>query len=177
VSAGVLAAMVLYRIQGLFSFVEMTEKAIRGFQELVSVAAILGLALAIGGVCRALGTGPFVAESVAPVIGSSTVAPLVFLTGCVIAFSTGSSWGTFAILMPIAVPLAQQLGASVPLAVGAVMGGGIFGDHCSPISDTTVVSSMSAGCDHIEHVTTQIPYALIPGAAALVLYVIAGLVL
>ncbi len=177
VSAGVFAAMLLYRVQGLFNFVEMAEMAVRGFQELVTVAAILALALGIGAVCRALGTGPYVAESVAPWIGAATVAPLVYLTGCVIAFSTGSSWGTFAILMPIAVPLAQQLGGSVPLVVGAVMSGGIFGDHCSPISDTTVVSSMSAGCDHIEHVTTQIPYAIIPGLAALLLYFIAGLLI
>lgn len=175
VSAGVLFAFVLYRVQGLFNFVEMTEKSVRGFQEMVPVAAILALALAIGAVCRTLGTGPFVAESMAPWLGVSTVAPLVFLTGCLIAFSTGSSWGTFAILMPIAVPLALQTGSSVPLAVGAVMGGGIFGDHCSPISDTTVVSSMSAGCDHIEHVRTQIPYAVIPGIAALLLYFVAGL--
>ncbi len=175
VSSGVLSAMLLYRSQGLFTVTEMSEKAIQGFQELLPVATILALALAMGSVCRALGTGPWVANTVAPWIGPSTVAPLVFLTGGLIAFSTGSSWGTFAILMPIAVPLAQQLGSPLPLAVAAVMAGGIFGDHCSPISDTTVVASMSAGCDHIEHVTTQIPYALIPGAASLVLFFVAGL--
>ncbi len=175
-SCGVLAAMLLYRAQGLFSFAEMTNSAIRGFQELVPVAAILTLALGIGAVCRALGTGPWVASIAAPLLTSITVAPVVFGTGCVIAFSTGSSWGTFAILIPIAVPLALQSGSSVPLAVAAVMGGGIFGDHCSPISDTTVVSSMSAGCDHIEHVTTQIPYALAGGGIAVLLYLVAGLV-
>ncbi len=175
VCAGVLTAMLLYRAQGLFGFVEMTEKAVRGFQELVPVAAILALALTLGAVCRELGTGPFVADAVAPLLGPVTVAPLVFLAGCVIAFSTGSSWGTFAILMPIAVPLAAQAGSSIPLAVSAVMGGGIFGDHCSPISDTTVVSSMSAGCDHIDHVTSQLPYALVAGAGAAVLYFVAGL--
>lgn len=177
VSAGVLAAMILYRAQGLFGAVQMAEKAVRGFQELLPVAAILALAIAIGSVCRALETGPFVADTMAPLLSPMTVAPLVFLTGCVIAFSTGSSWGTFAILMPIAVPLAAGAGAYVPLAVAAVMGGGIFGDHCSPISDTTVVSSMSAGCDHIEHVTTQLPYALAAGAMATVAYFIAGLLL
>jgi Na+/H+ antiporter NhaC len=177
VSAGVVAAMLLYRAQGLFNVVELAEKAVQGMQELLPVAGILALAIGIGAVCRALGTGPFVAESVAPWIGVSTVAPLIFLTGCVIAFSTGSSWGTFAILMPIAVPLALELGAPVPLAVAAVMGGGIFGDHCSPISDTTVVSSMSAGCDHIEHVTTQLPYALAAGIVTTVLYLLVGIAL
>ena len=175
-SSGVLAAMLLYRAQRLFSMVEMTDAAMRGFQELVPVAAILALALGIGAICRALGTGPWVASIAAPLLTPATVAPVVFVTGCVIAFSTGSSWGTFAILIPIAVPLALQSGSSVPLAVAAVMGGGIFGDHCSPISDTTVVSSMSAGCDHIEHVTTQIPYALVGGGAAMLLYLVAGLV-
>ncbi len=175
-SSGVLTAMLLYRVQSLFSFVEMTETAMRGFQELVPVAAILALALGIGATCSALGTGPWVASIAAPLLTPATVAPVVFITGCVIAFSTGSSWGTFAILIPIAVPLALQSGSSVPLAVAAVMGGGIFGDHCSPISDTTVISSMSAGCDHIEHVTTQIPYALVGGGAAVVLYLVAGLV-
>lgn len=177
VSAGVLVAMVMYRAQGLFDSVQLANLAVKGMQELVPVAGILALALAIGGVCRDLGTGPFVANTVAPWIGAATVAPLVFLAGCVIAFSTGSSWGTFAILTPIAVPLAMQLGASVPLTVGAVMGGGIFGDHCSPISDTTVVSSMSAGCDHIEHVSTQLPYALAGGIAATILYAIVGWIL
>ena len=177
VSAAVVVAMIMYRAQGLFSVLEMVEIAMKGFQQLLPIAVILGLALAIGAVVKTLGTGPWVASVVAPMLTPATVAPLVFLTGCVIAFSTGSSWGTFAILMPLAVPLAIEGGASLPLVIGAVMGGGIFGDHCSPISDSTVVSSLSAGCDHIEHVTTQIPYALIGGVGATVLYFVVGLVL
>jgi len=177
VSGAVVVAMILYRIQGLFSVIEMAEISMKGFQQLLPVAVILGLALGIGAITKALGTGPFVADAVAPLLTPATVAPLVFLAGCVIAFSTGSSWGTFAILMPIAMPLAIESGASIPLVLGAVMGGGIFGDHCSPISDTTVVSSLSAGCDHIEHVTTQIPYALVGGVGATILYFVAGLVL
>jgi len=170
-------AMISYRLQGLFDFGELTELTIKGFRELVGLAAILALALALGGVCRALGTGPWVAHSVAPFITPATVAPLIFLTGAVVAFSTGSSWGTFAILFPIAIPMASAVGASVALTTAAVMGGGVFGDHCSPISDTTVISSLSAGVDHIEHVVTQIPYALIGGVAATLLYFLAGLLL
>ncbi|NKB88016.1 MAG: sodium:solute symporter [Acidobacteria bacterium] len=177
VSGAVVVAMILYKIQGLFSIIEMTEISMKGFQQLLPVAAILALSLAIGAVANALGTGPWVASNVAPLLTPEPVAPLVFLTGCVIAFSTGSSWGTFAILMPIAVPLALESGAHLSLVVGAVMGGGIFGDHCSPISDTTVVASLSAGCDHIEHVTTQLPYALAAGTGATVLYFVVGLVL
>jgi len=175
--AGVLAAMFLYRIQGIFGFNELAELSIQGFRELTGVATILALALTLGQVCRDLGTGPWVADTVSPFINDVTVAPLLFLTGALIAFSTGTSWGTWALLFPIAVPVATTMGASLPLTTGAVMGGGIFGDHCSPISDTTVISSLSAGVDHIEHVVTQMPYALLGGATATGLYLVAGLLL
>jgi Na+/H+ antiporter NhaC len=94
---------------------------------------------------------------------------------CFIAFATGTSWGTFAIMMAIAVPMAQAMDVSIPLAVGAVLGGGVFGDHCSPISDTTIISSMASASDHIDHVKTQLPYALLAGAAAALMYLILGL--
>jgi Na+/H+ antiporter NhaC len=177
VSSGVAVAMVLAKAQGFFTFPQMAELVIIGFRELVGVAAILALALAIGAVCRELGTGPWVAATVSPWINAVTAAPLVFIAAAFIAFSTGTSWGTWAIMFPIAMPVASALDASVPLMAAAVLGGGVFGDHCSPISDTTVVSSLSAGVDHIEHVVTQIPYALVGGAAATVLYFVAGLVI
>lgn len=175
--AGVLAAIFLYRGQGLFDFGELAELTIQGFRELTGVATILALALTLGQVCRDLGTGPWVADTVSPWINDVTVAPLLFLTAALIAFSTGTSWGTWALLFPIAVPVAGTMEASLPLTTGAVMGGGIFGDHCSPISDTTVISSLSAGVDHIEHVVTQMPYALLGGAAATILYLFAGLLI
>jgi tetracycline resistance efflux pump len=108
------------------------------------------------------------------------VAPLVFLVSCVIAFSTGTSWGTFAIMIPLAAPLVERFNiegaaVSLPLVVSAVLGGGVFGDHCSPISDTTVVSSMASASDHIDHVRTQLPYALLCGAGAVALYLVAGM--
>jgi len=177
VSSGVAAAMVLAKVQGFYTFPQMAELVIIGFRELIGVATILALALAIGAVCRDLGTGPWVAATVSPWINAVTAAPLVFIASGFIAFSTGTSWGTWAIMFPIAMPVAATLGASIPLMTGAVLGGGVFGDHCSPISDTTVVSSLSAGVDHIEHVVTQIPYALAGGAAATLLYFVAGLVL
>ncbi len=104
------------------------------------------------------------------------VIPIVlFLTACFIAFSTGTSWGTFAIMVPIAVPMAEATGINDALVIAAVLGGGIFGDHCSPISDTTIIASMASASDHIDHVRTQLPYALVVAAAAIVLYGIAGL--
>ena len=177
VSSGVAVSMALAKLQGFYTFPQMAELVVVGFRELIGVATILALALAIGAVCRELGTGPWVAATVSPWINAVTAAPLVFIASGFIAFSTGTSWGTWAIMFPIAIPVAATLGASVPLMTAAVLGGGVFGDHCSPISDTTVVSSLSAGVDHIEHVVTQIPYALVGGTAAMILYFVAGLMI
>ena len=146
---------------------------------MLPIATLLVLALAIGGVCEALGTGPFIADRAAPLLTPALVAPVVFLTSGVIAFATGTSFGTFAIMIPLAVPLAAAMqldgaAVSLPLVISAVLGGGVFGDHCSPISDTTVISSAAAGSDHIEHVRTQAPYALAAAAVAVVLYLLAG---
>jgi Na+/H+ antiporter NhaC len=102
---------------------------------------------------------------------------MLFLVGAIISFSTGTSWGTFAILIPIGVPLIQTLGLPPSLVVAAILGGGIFGDHCSPISDTTAVSSIASGCDLLEHVKTQMPYALFGGVVTLIAYFIASIVL
>jgi Na+/H+ antiporter NhaC len=102
---------------------------------------------------------------------------LIFLTASLTAFATGTSWGTFSIMMPIAISLAFTMDLHIPLVIGAVISGGIFGDHVSPISDTTIISSMASGSDHISHVTTQIPYALIGAGIASVLFIIFGLIL
>ena len=101
---------------------------------------------------------------------------LLFVVAGVTSFTTGTSWGTYGILIPVAIPMA--LGAELPLAlvVAAVMGGGVFGDHCSPISDTTIIASLAAGCDHVDHVRTQLPYALLLGAISVAAYLLAGLI-
>jgi Na+/H+ antiporter NhaC len=96
---------------------------------------------------------------------------------CFIAFSTGTSWGTFAIMIPIAVPMINLIGLNPGLVIATVLGGGVFGDHCSPISDTTIISSMASATDHIEHVRTQLPYALIAGGLATGLFLIFGFIL
>jgi len=106
---------------------------------------------------------------------ASLVPAVLFLVTSVVAFSTGTSWGTFAIMLPIAVPAAAVLGLDLPLVVGAVLSGGIFGDHCSPISDTTIIASMASGSDLVDHVNTQLPYAVLGGVAATVLFLAAGL--
>ena len=99
---------------------------------------------------------------------------VVFVISSFIAFSTGTSWGTFAIMLAISIPMATIHGTDVTLVIAATLGGGIFGDHCSPISDTSIISSMASASDHIDHVKTQLPYALIGGLISTALYLIMG---
>ncbi|MEO0874417.1 MAG: Na+/H+ antiporter NhaC family protein, partial [Bacteroidota bacterium] len=108
---------------------------------------------------------------------SPALAPfLIFLVSCFVAFSMGSSWGTFAIMIPIAVGMGQSIGADPHIVIAAALGGGVFGDHCSPISDTTILSSMASATDHVDHVKTQLPYAFIAGGLAALGYLILGLI-
>jgi Na+/H+ antiporter NhaC len=100
---------------------------------------------------------------------------IIFLTSCFIAFSTGTSWGTFAIMIAIAVPMARQMDANLYITIAAAIGGGVFGDHCSPISDTSILSSMASASDHIDHVKTQLPYAMVAGGLTALAYLLIGL--
>lgn len=99
----------------------------------------------------------------------------LFVVGAFVGFSTGSSWGVWAIIIPIALPVAHHFGVSMELMIGASLSGGVFGDHCSPISDTTILASTAAGADHVEHVRTQLPYSLTVGCASIVGFVVGGL--
>ena len=110
----------------------------------------------------------------------SNIAPgimpmVIFIVGAFVGFSTGSSWGVWAITMPIALPVAAQFGIPMELMIGACLSGGVFGDHCSPISDTTILASTAAGADHIQHVRTQLPYALTVGGCSAVGFLIGGM--
>ena len=100
--------------------------------------------------------------------------PLVFVVSCVIGFCTGTSWGTFALMLPLAIPSVLALHLPVAPFVGAVLSGGVFGDHTSPLSDTTIIAAMAAATDLIDHVRTQLPYALIVAAVASVAYALTG---
>ena len=149
----------------------------RGIGDMIPIALILILAFSIGNLTNDLGTGKYLASLAQGIVSPALIPVIVFLLASLIAFSTGTSWGTFSIMMPIAVALSVATGAHLYLVIGAVVSGGIFGDHASPISDTTIISSMAAGCDHIEHVTTQLPYALIGGGLAAIMFVAFGFVL
>lgn len=171
---GLAIAWVMLKAQGVFTIDQLMRTALKGAGALVPLALILLLALSIGDVVEALGTGVYVARVTAGTMPNFVYLPLVFLVSGGIAFSTGTSWGTFAIMLPIAVPAAATLGLPLAPFVAASLAGGVFGDHCSPISDTTIISSMAAATDHIDHVRTQLPYALIGGSVAVVCFAILG---
>ncbi|WP_213271755.1 Na+/H+ antiporter NhaC family protein [Hyphomonas sp.] len=146
-----------------------------GMGKLLPAVIIIFLALALGDSLKALGTGIFLSSLASSLPAPWLIPAALFLTASVTSFTTGTSWGTYGILVPVAIPLAVGAGIPLPLVIAAVMGGGVFGDHCSPISDTTIIASLASGCDHLDHVRTQLPYALLAGGAATMLYVAAGL--
>ncbi len=174
VLAAIAVAAIMYLAQRIMTLHEIFEMILKGAGGLMPMAIIMMLAFALGATCKELGTGPYVAEFGRQFLKGAFVPAVLFLLACIIAFSTGTSWGTFAIMIPIGVPLAEGTGAGLAVAVAAILGGGVFGDHCSPISDTSVVSSMATACDHVDHVKTQLPYAAACAAGAFVLYLIAG---
>lgn len=178
VLCGLAVAWILMLLQRGMEVDALTETGLKGAGGMLGMALILLLALALGGVTQELGAGEYVASGVASAgIGPMFLLPLVFLAGGFIAFSTGTSWGTFAIMVPIAVPAAQALGLPLAPFLAASLAGGIFGDHSSPISDTTIVSSLAAATDHIAHVRTQLPYAMLAGAVAVLGFALIGAVM
>ncbi len=177
VVVGLLVASVMYRAQGIMTIQQLTDHAIKGIQALIPLVIVLSLAFAIGATQRALGTGVFLAQAAQATIHPGFIPAIIFLLACFMAFSTGTSWGTFAIMIPIVLPMVELLDLHPGLMLAAALGGGIFGDHCSPISDSTIVASMAAATDHIDHVRTQLPYALIAATGATVLFLIFGFLL
>jgi tetracycline resistance efflux pump len=168
-------AMLFYRIQGIMRLREMVDLTLRGISGMMPLALLMMLAFAIGAVCKQMETGQYVAGVARVWLSPGFVPFIVFLVSCFIAFSTGTSWGTFAIMIAIAVPMAREMDANVYITIAAALGGGVFGDHCSPISDTTILSSMASATDHIDHVRTQLPYALTAGAITALFYLLIGL--
>jgi Na+/H+ antiporter NhaC len=170
----VVVAWIMNFIHGEHSVNELMRLFMKGAAGLLPIATILLFALALGDVANELKTGVYVANLVGETIAEPLLAPLIFIVSAFIAFSVGSSWGTFAIMIPIAIPIATTLGLPVPLLLGAAISGAIFGDHASPISDTTVVASMASATDHIDHVRTQLPYALVAAGFAAVGFFVAS---
>jgi Na+/H+ antiporter NhaC len=174
---GLLVAWIMLLAQRAYTVDQLTRTALKGAGGLVSLALVLLLALSLAAVANRLGTGVFFARLAADFLPPPVFLPLVFVVSAATAFSTGTSWGTFAIMLPIAVPAAATLGLPLAPFVAAALSGGVFGDHASPISDTTIIASMAAATDHIDHVRTQLPYALTAGAIATALFAIVGVTL
>ncbi len=173
---------VLMLIQRRATLSELMSTAIEGIKSVMSAILILSMAYCINSVTSSMGTADFIINLTQSWMTPLSLLVLTFLITGLISFLTGSSWGAYAIMIPIALPLAfsitgGELGTVVYAAVGAVMGGGCFGDHCSPISDTTILSSLAAGSDHIDHVKTQLPYALTAAGVACIGFFIVGLTL
>jgi Na+/H+ antiporter NhaC len=163
---------------GIANLDEAMETVIDGFSMMLTALTILVMAWTIGTVTTALGTGVYVTNIAESFVTPTLLPVVILLASAFIAFSTGTSWGTMAIITPIAVPLAWSVGgatpALLPVAIGTVFSGAIFGDHCSPISDTTILSSTFTGSDHIDHVRTQMTYATTVLIVAAVLLTVWG---
>ncbi len=177
VTTAVIFAGIYFGIRKKINLQSFFDHSMKGMGEMLMMALLMVLAFAIGNLCNALGTGQYVADITSRWLNPGIAPALIFVTSSFVAFATGTSWGTFAIMISIAVPLAEAVGLNLYLTIAAVLGGGVFGDHCSPISDTTLISSMASGSDHIDHVRTQLPYALFTGSLTTIIYVILGFTL
>ncbi|MDT3767640.1 Na+/H+ antiporter NhaC family protein [Gleimia hominis] len=164
--------MLLYKVSSLGS---VFSTYVKGMERMINVVIILVLAWSLGALLDKMGTANYIVEILQGNIPGFLVPALVFIAAGLMSFATGSSWGTFAIMIPLAIPIAQGLNAPMLVCIGAVLSGGIFGDHCSPISDSTILASTGAAADHIDHVRTQIPYALTNGTIVLLMFIVAGI--
>jgi len=164
-----------FTLKGVMPLKAVVSESLKGMRSMIAITSILFFAFAIGQVTSDMHTGMYLASYVNEVLSPAWLAAAVFLLAAIMSFSTGTSWGTFSIMVPIAIPLAVSMDADIALVLGAVISGGVFGDHCSPISDTTIISSMATGCEHVEHVKTQLPYALFSGVIAFGLFALFGM--
>ncbi|KJZ84670.1 Na+/H+ antiporter [Clostridium sp. IBUN22A] len=163
----------------IFTFSEAVDVWVDGMKGLIITGVILILAWSLSSVIKELGTAAFLVQMLSNSVPKFLLPSIIFILGAVISFATGTAYGTMGILMPLAIPLSYSISPDfgyVVISTSAVLTGAIFGDHCSPISDTTIMSSMGAGCHHIDHVKTQMPYALTVAAITVICgYIPAGL--
>ena len=169
-----LTCMEMMRRHQSISYAESLTIFIKGAEALVYISIVLVLAWSLSSVTKDLHTAEYLSSIISGRVSPLYFPMIVFVLGAIISLTTGSSYGTFAILMAIAIPVGFEMGASMYLTIAAVLSGGLFGDHVSPISDTTVLASAGAECDHLKHVTTQGAYAGVTGLVALLAFGLAG---
>lgn len=173
-------AIIMAVSQGIMTLRKAIEAWVEGAKSLVITTIILILAWSIGSIATDLGTADYLVKIVSSSFPGWLIPALVFILSSIVAFATGTSWGTMAIMLPLAIPLAaayteNELSTLVFATLGAVLTGSTFGDHCSPISDTTIMSSMASSADHIDHVKTQLPYAITAASIAIIGYLLVGI--
>ena len=171
-------AGIIMRIQGV-PLNEIINTAMMGIKGIMPAIIILALAYSLNDLSAMLNTAGFIIENTESWLTPKLLPMLAFLITAIVAFSTGTSWGTYAIMIPIAVPLAfnfsgNEITQIVYATVAAIAGGGVFGDHCSPLSDTSILASTGAASDHIGHIKTQMPYALTVGLISVLIYLLIG---
>ena len=174
---GLIFAFAYYQIRGAMSFKDMMGCIPEGFKAMVPAILILTFAWSLKGMTDSLGAKYFVRDFVRSASGIQVLLPvIVFAVGCLLAFATGTSWGTFGILIPIVQNVFEMSNPMAIICISACMAGAVCGDHCSPISDTTIMASAGAQCDHVNHVSTQLPYAITVAAVSFVTFIVAGFV-
>ena len=176
---GLVFAIIFYMIRRVINFRDCMACIPDGFKAMVPAIMILTFAWTLKAMTDSLGAAVFVEEAMRSVAGGIEVIlpAIIFLVGCGLAFATGTSWGTFGILIPIVVAVFEKSSPEMMIiSMSACMAGAVCGDHCSPISDTTIMASAGAQCDHVTHVSTQLPYAIVAAAVSFVTYIVAGFV-
>ena len=176
---GLVFAIIFYMIRRVVNFRDCMGCIPEGFKAMVPAIMILTFAWTLKAMTDSLGAAVFVEEAMRSVAGGIEVIlpAIIFLVGCGLAFATGTSWGTFGILIPIVVAVFEKSSPEMMIiSMSACMAGAVCGDHCAPISDTTIMASAGAQCDHVTHVSTQLPYAILAAAVSFVTYIVAGFV-
>lgn len=158
----------------IFTFTQCIDLYTKGCSNAMFMCVVLVLAWSLSSVTSSLDTANYLISATSGFLAPSVLPLVMFIIGAIMSFATGTSWGTMGVLMPLGLPVAINMGASLPLVAAAILGGALFGDHCSPISDTTVLASIGASCDHVDHFETQLPYAVTVAVVCGICFLIAG---
>lgn len=173
----VLTIAVMCLVEKLYTLEQLTNEILHGMATMLPIACVLLFGLTMGTLVKQLDTGTYLSSVFMNLLTPALLPLLTFVISMLLSFATGTSMGTMAIMATIALPMAINMGVNVPLVAGAMFGGSIFGDHASPISDTTIMSCATTGCNIIDHVKTQMPYVCAFAVASIVLYGIFGFIL
>lgn len=176
-SVALFVAAILCISQKIYTVETFIDEAFKGAGGMLSIAMILVLGFAMGTIVGEIGTGLYLASLFEQFLNPALLPALVFIMAMIISFATGSSMGTMAITAVIALPMAYAMDVNIALVASAIWGGSIFGDHSSPISDTTIMSCATTGCDIMDHINSQLPYTLIAAGTTIVLYIIFGFIM